>query len=229
MTSDSHYDRRHLKAFSTIGRGQAELAERFFGYYGAVFNEGAMSVREKALTALAVAHAVQCPYCIDAYTSGSLEKGSDLDQMTEAVHVAAAVRSASVMSYGVQMFGQATRAQMGPDGATVSPSYFDRRHRAERDGVIDAVSKLGQKFRDWQDAVFTEGALSEREKHLVGLACAHALQCPYEIERHSQALTDRGVALEPMTEAVHVANAIRGGAALVHGIQMLEQVDRTSK
>jgi hypothetical protein len=27
-----------------------------------------------------------------------------------------------------------------------------------------------------------------------------------------------------MTEAVHVATAIRGGASLVHGIQMLEHV-----
>jgi 4-carboxymuconolactone decarboxylase len=27
-----------------------------------------------------------------------------------------------------------------------------------------------------------------------------------------------------MTEAVHVATAIRGGSSLVHGIQMLEQV-----
>ena len=32
--------------------------------------------------------------------------------------------------------------------------------------------------------------------------------------------------LEQMTEAVHVATAIRGGASLVHGIQMLDQVKK---
>jgi 4-carboxymuconolactone decarboxylase len=31
-----------------------------------------------------------------------------------------------------------------------------------------------------------------------------------------------------MTEAVHVAVAIRGGASLVHGVQMLEQTKRMS-
>ena len=31
---------------------------------------------------------------------------------------------------------------------------------------------------------------------------------------------DNGVTEEQMTEAFHVANAIRGGAALVHGVQM---------
>ena len=53
---------------------------------------GALSEREKALIALAVAHTVQCPYCIDAYTSECLQKGSDLEQMTEAIHVACAIR-----------------------------------------------------------------------------------------------------------------------------------------
>jgi len=31
-----------------------------------------------------------------------------------------------------------------------------------------------------------------------------------------------------MTEAVHVATAIRGGAPLVHGLQMLEHVTKKS-
>jgi len=51
-----------------MGKGNKELWEKFIGYYGAVFAEGALSEREKALIALGVAHAVQCPYCIDAYT-----------------------------------------------------------------------------------------------------------------------------------------------------------------
>jgi alkylhydroperoxidase/carboxymuconolactone decarboxylase family protein YurZ len=41
------------------------MGEKFFGYYGEVFKEGALTAREKSLIAL-VSHAVQCPYCIDA-------------------------------------------------------------------------------------------------------------------------------------------------------------------
>ena len=59
--------------------------------------------REKALIALAVAHAVQCPYCIDAYTQECLSKGADLDQMTEAVHVASAIMGGASLVHGVQM------------------------------------------------------------------------------------------------------------------------------
>lgn len=99
----SYYDRHDLGRFSEIGRGSPELAARFFDYYNAVFAEGALSAREKSLIALAVSHAVQCPYCIDAYSKDALEKGSNLDEMTEAVHVAAAIRGGASLVHGVQM------------------------------------------------------------------------------------------------------------------------------
>ena len=62
-----------------------------------------MSEREKSLIALAVAHTVQCPYCIDAYTKACLEKGSNKDEMTEAVHVSCAIRGGASLVHGVQM------------------------------------------------------------------------------------------------------------------------------
>jgi 4-carboxymuconolactone decarboxylase len=82
----SYYDPNDLDKFSEIGKDAPDLAAKFFDYYGAVFAEGELSEREKALIALAVAHTVQCPYCIDAYTRACLEKGSNLGEMTEAVH-----------------------------------------------------------------------------------------------------------------------------------------------
>ena len=99
----AYYDEKDLGRFGEISRGAPELAAKFFDYYGAVFAEGALTTREKSLIALAVAHAVQCPYCIDAYSKDALEKGSDLDQMTEAVHVAAAIRGGASLVHGVQM------------------------------------------------------------------------------------------------------------------------------
>ena len=100
---ETYYDPADLARFGDIGRDAPELADKFFEYYGAVFAEGALTEREKALIALAVAHAVQCPYCIDAYTRGSLEKGASLEEMTEALHVVAAIRGGASLVHGVQM------------------------------------------------------------------------------------------------------------------------------
>ncbi len=107
-----YYRSEDLQRFSEIGRDAPHLWERFNAYYGAVFAEGALSEREKALIALAVSHAVQCPYCIDAYTQACLEKGSNLGQMTEAVHVAAAIRGGASLVHGVQMRSAAEKLSM---------------------------------------------------------------------------------------------------------------------
>ena len=100
---ENYYDPEDLPRFDEIGKEAPELAQKFFEYYNTVFAEGDLTEREKALIALAVAHAVQCPYCIDAYTQACLEKGSNLEEMTEAVHVSCAIRGGASLVHGVQM------------------------------------------------------------------------------------------------------------------------------
>ncbi len=112
MSDKTYMDPQNLKDFGKITELQEPMGKKFFDYYGEVFQEGALTQREKALIALAVAHTVQCPYCIDAYTSGCLEKGADEEQMMEAVHVAAAIRSGSSLVYSVQMMKQAQKLSM---------------------------------------------------------------------------------------------------------------------
>ncbi len=227
--SEAYYDRSHLPAFGTINQGGKELADKFFAYYGAVFADGALSVREKALVALAVAHAVQCPYCIEAWTNGALEAGSDLEQMTEAVHVAAVVRGATVLNYGMQMLGLSAKAGMGSEKAPeVTAAYFSRLQNSERKRIAIGQKGLAESFFRYEASVFEEGALSRSEKSIIGLAVAHSVQDPYAIETMTKACLETGRTLEQMTESVHAATAIRGGASLVHGIQMLEQAKRVA-
>ncbi len=100
---DPYYHAHDLGRFGEIGKEAPALAEKFFAWYDAVFADGALSEREKSLIALAVAHAVQCPYCIDAYSTDCLAKGADPEQMTEAVHIAAAIRGGASLVHGIQM------------------------------------------------------------------------------------------------------------------------------
>jgi 4-carboxymuconolactone decarboxylase len=100
---DTYYHPADLHKFAEMGKGNKDLWDKFLSYYNAVFAEGSLSEREKALIALGVAHAVQCPYCIDAYTQACLEKGSNVEEMTEAVHVACAIRGGASLVHGVQM------------------------------------------------------------------------------------------------------------------------------
>lgn len=109
---ETYYDPKDLKKFGKIGEFDKELADKFFDYYGEVFKDGALTAREKSLIALAVAHAVQCPYCIDAYTSDALEKGCNEEQLMEAVHVTCAIRGGASLVHGVQMMNHTKKLMM---------------------------------------------------------------------------------------------------------------------
>lgn len=112
MDRPHYYDAQDLARFGEVGKDVPELWEKFLGWYGSTFAEGALSEREKCLIALGVASALQCPYCVDAYTKNCLEKGADVEQMTEAIHVASAIRGGAALIMGVQMRNQAEKLTM---------------------------------------------------------------------------------------------------------------------
>lgn len=101
----AYYEHKDLEAFGKgeLGEMDAELWNKFMSYYSDVFAEGALTTREKNLIALAVAHAVHCPYCIEAYTDASLGSGCSREQLMEAVHVASAITGGAVLAHATQM------------------------------------------------------------------------------------------------------------------------------
>ncbi len=105
----SYYDPKDLRKFGNITDWSEELGTKFFDYYGKVFEEGALSAREKSLIALAVAHTEMCPYCIDAYTKDGLQRGITKEEMMEAVHVGAAIKGGASLVHGVMMMNKVNK------------------------------------------------------------------------------------------------------------------------
>jgi 4-carboxymuconolactone decarboxylase len=108
----TYYKPEHLSNFGQISEGSPELGRKFFDWYGSTLADGALSAREKSLIALAVAHTVQCGYCIEAFSKDCLEKGSDIEQMTEALHVASAIRGGASLVHGMQMLDHVKKLSM---------------------------------------------------------------------------------------------------------------------
>ena len=109
---ETYYDPKDLKKFGKITEWSEELGDKFSQYYGKVFEQGALSAREKSLIALAVSHTIQCPYCIDAYTKDGLQRGIEKDEMMEAVHVASAIRGGASLVHSVQMMNKYEKLSM---------------------------------------------------------------------------------------------------------------------
>ena len=107
-----YYEDKDLDRFEEIAKHRPDLFQKFMDWYNSVQQDGALSKREKALIGLAVAHALQCPYCIDAYSKSCLEAGSNMDQMTEAIHMAAAIRGGAALIHGLQAHNAVNRISM---------------------------------------------------------------------------------------------------------------------
>ena len=108
----TYYKPEDLKKFGNISDWSPKLGEKFFDYYHNVFEEGALSAREKSLIARAVSHVVHCPYCIDAYTQDGLQRGIEKEEMMEAIHVGAAIKSGAALVHGVQMMNKVNKLSM---------------------------------------------------------------------------------------------------------------------
>ena len=108
----TYYNSKDLKKFGSISEWNEELGKKFFDYYNSVFEEGKLTAREKSLIALAVAHTIQCPYCIDAYSSDGMQRGIEKGEMMEALHVAGAIRGGASLVHGVQMMNKVEKLSM---------------------------------------------------------------------------------------------------------------------
>jgi 4-carboxymuconolactone decarboxylase len=98
----SYYLSEDLARFGEIGKTTPKHFESFMKWYGGAMEAGALDARTKKLIALAVAFAIQEPYCIDSYAAQCSEAGLSPEQMAEAVNVAAVIRGGGTIAHWVQ-------------------------------------------------------------------------------------------------------------------------------
>ena len=82
-------------------------------------------------------------------------------------------------------------------------------------------------FHDFGKAVFADGALSTKTKHIIAVAVAHVTQCPYCIKGHTRAALGEGASDQELMEAIWVAAEMRAGAAFAHSVIALAEMNAT--
>ena len=98
----SYYLSEDLARFGEMAKTNPKLFDLFMQWYSTTMEAGALDEKTKKLIALAVAYAIQEPYCIDSYSSACADAGISPEEMTEAVNVAAAIRGGGVIAHWVQ-------------------------------------------------------------------------------------------------------------------------------
>jgi alkylhydroperoxidase/carboxymuconolactone decarboxylase family protein len=105
----SYYLSEDLARFSDLAKTNPRLFDLFMKWYSATMEPGALDGKTKKLIALAVAFAIQEPYCIDSYSSACADAGVTPEEMAEAVNVAAVIRGGGTVAHWVQAENTLTR------------------------------------------------------------------------------------------------------------------------
>jgi alkylhydroperoxidase/carboxymuconolactone decarboxylase family protein len=105
----SYYVSEDLARFTEMAKTNPRLFDLFMKWYSATMEEGALDARTKKLIALAVAYAIQEPYCIDSYASACTDAGITPEELAEALQVAAVIRGGGTIAHWAQTLNTLTR------------------------------------------------------------------------------------------------------------------------
>lgn len=215
--SGNFYDKANTKYLEQLKELAPEQLQAFNHFNAAVFKDGALTVKEKEIIAVAIAHVTQCTYCIDYHTKQAKSAGATLEELAEAVFVAVAVEAGGAVTHSTHLHNASTDE---------SDILYARSN-------LENVRNLGkfalEGFRGYSTfsaASTKEGKLSAKFKEIIATASGVASQCPYCIDVHTKKAIQLGATNEELAEAIMVTSALRAGGAYAHMANMIESYQK---
>jgi AhpD family alkylhydroperoxidase len=98
------FDMKNLGRLKKLDELAPEVMKTFWAFDKAAFAEGALSVKQKQLIAVAVALTTQCPYCIELHNKAARTAGATDAELAEAAMVAAAMRAGGSVTHASHLF-----------------------------------------------------------------------------------------------------------------------------
>ena len=84
---DGLYKRSNLKKLGQLNKYAPEGFKAYSTFSATAMKAGKLSVKFKEIIAVAVAHATQCPYCIDVHSKNAVKAGATNEELAEAIMV----------------------------------------------------------------------------------------------------------------------------------------------
>lgn len=98
---DELYKTVYFNRLAEFSKLNGDSFEAFIAFDQQALKPGALSVKEKELVAVAVAHTTGCPYCIDLHTKAAKKADASKEELAEAIMVATALKAGSALAHGV--------------------------------------------------------------------------------------------------------------------------------
>jgi AhpD family alkylhydroperoxidase len=108
---------------------------------------------------------------------------------------------------------------------------FDRRRLEQNRRIMESGFKGFKRFFALDSGAYADGALTRREKELMGLVASTVLRCNDCIRYHLKRCLDLGVGREEIHEALNVSLVVGGSITIPHlryAFEVMEEVSDQS-
>lgn len=210
----SFYEKTHASHLAQVEELAPEQMQAYAKMNNEIFKEGALSVKEKEIIAVAIAHVTECPYCIDAHTKKAKKEGATLEELAEAVFVVAGLEAGGAVTHSTHIHNALEK--------DTNYALYERSN-LKKVAELNEYAPVGFKgYSAFSAATVKAGELSTKFKEIIAVAVATATQCPYCIEVHTKNADKAGATKEELSEAVLVTAALRAGGAYAHMANMID-------
>lgn len=217
MSNEELYRKSYFNRLGELSDLVPEAFKAFAQFDKLALAEGQLTKKLKELIAIAVAHTTGCPYCIEIHVKAAKSEDVTIEEMSEAILVATALKAGSALAHGVNALNAYDQIE---DDELYKASYFTR---------LKEFSKLNgdvfKAFVDFDTKTMKESILSVKDKELIAVAVAHTTGCPYCIDIHTKGAKKAEATKEEIAESIMVATALKAGSALAHSVNALNAFD----
>lgn len=108
---------------------------------------------------------------------------------------------------------------------------FNDYRSAMNDKIMEADNKIIKRLFNLDTNAYAEGAISTKNKEMIGLACSMVLRCDDCIKYHLGKCKEVGMSKEEVFEVFAIANLIGGTIVIPHlrrAVEYWESLENTS-
>ncbi|MFC2948137.1 carboxymuconolactone decarboxylase family protein [Virgibacillus sediminis] len=98
---DELYKASYFNRLKEFGAINSDTFQAFAAFDQQAIKAGKLTEKEKELIAVASAHTTGCAYCIDLHTKNAKKTGATLEEISEAIFVAVALKAGSAIAHSV--------------------------------------------------------------------------------------------------------------------------------
>lgn len=98
---DELYKASYFNRIGEFSKLNGDVFKAFIDFDQQALKAGKLTVKEKEIIAVAVAHATGCPYCIDLHTKAAKKADASLEEIAESIFVAVALKAGAAFAHSV--------------------------------------------------------------------------------------------------------------------------------